>query len=60
MKIISSSSADVSRASHCHQTPHALRPHSGPVTSPIESEEHGQLRCRDTATRSAARRAVNR
>ena len=26
-------SVDVSRASHCHHTPHALRAHNGPVTS---------------------------
>ena len=35
MKIIQSRSADVSRASHCHQTPHAFRPQSGPVMSTI-------------------------
>ena len=29
----SSRSELVRRASHCHQTPQALRPHSGPVTS---------------------------
>ena len=34
MKVISSSSAIVSFASHCHHTPHALRPQSGPVIRP--------------------------
>ena len=29
------SSVEVSRASHCHQTPHAFRAQSGPVTSTI-------------------------
>ena len=37
---------DVSRTSHCHQTPQALRAHSGPVTSVSSAEEHRQLRGR--------------
>ena len=35
MNTSSSSSAIVSRASHCHHTPHAFRPQSGPLTRPI-------------------------
>src|ERR1700749_3073765 len=34
-KIIHISSDIVSRASHSHHTPHALRAHNGPVTSAI-------------------------
>ncbi len=31
MKISHSTRLEVSRASHCHQTPQAFRAHSGPV-----------------------------
>ena len=41
----------VSRASHCHQTPHALRPQSGPVTRPIRPKSTA-ISPRAAATRS--------
>ena len=60
MKVISSSSAIVSFASHCHQTPHALRPHSGPVTSPIRPKSDGDLGRRHRRSRSARGLVLNR
>ena len=43
----------MSRASHCHQTPHALRAQRGPVTRPIAPKSTVSSPAA-TATRSAA------
>ena len=52
-------SADVSRASHCHHTPHAFRPHSGPVNSPISPKTTASSAAA-TASAIRALRPVNR
>ena len=52
-------SADVSRASHCHHTPHAFRPHSGPVMSPM-SPNTTDSSAPATAIRSKTLRPPNR
>ena len=59
MKIIHMTSVEVSRASHCHQTPHALRAQSGPVTSTI-SPRTTVSSAAATAIRSADGFRVNR
>ena len=57
--ISSSKRALVSRASHCHQTPQALRPHSGPVTS-VQRPNSTASSPADAATRSPASDPLNR
>ena len=59
MNVISSSSAMVSFASHCHHTPHALRPQSGPVTSPIRPNSTA-ISAAASAIRSARGLVLNR
>ena len=59
MNAISSSSAMGSLASHCHQTPHALRPQSGPVTRPI-SPNSTAISAAASAIRSARGLVRNR
>ncbi len=44
-------------ASHCHQTPHAFLPHSGPVMSPINPKTTASS-ADAWATRSASFRPV--
>ena len=56
-KIISHQQREVSRASHCHHTPQAFRPHSGPVTRPIRPNSTASSAAA-TAMRSAARRSL--
>ncbi len=48
-----SNSELVRRASHCHQTPHALRPHSGPVTR-TQAPKRTASSAEETASRSPA------
>ena len=55
----SSSSELVSRASHCHQTPQALRPHSGPVTS-VQAPNSTASSPAEAARRSPASEPRNR
>ena len=43
-KIIHMTSVIVRRASHCHQTPQALRAQSGPGDEHDDAEHHGELR----------------
>ncbi len=50
---------EVSRASHTHQTPHALRAHSGPVTSASRPKTTTSSAAA-TAVASDAARLVNR
>ena len=49
----------VSRASHCHHTPHAFRAHNGPVMSP-SSPKSTVSSAAATARWSAARRCLNK
>ena len=58
-KIIQSTSVDVSRASHCHQTPQALRAQSGPVMSTIAPKSTDSSAAA-SAQRSARRFSLNR
>src|SRR5262249_15531990 len=58
-KMSQSSSALVSFASHCHQTPHAFRAHSGPLMRPFRPNSSTSSAA-DSAYRSAIRSPLNK